>query len=196
MAYRNLTNANFAPIAQTDANGVVTGILTNTLQANATVTAGNITTGNITTTNGMFWANGQNYSTSVQGLYGNSNVASYISTSPVTLSNVQLKLYEETVNSAGSASGTLTFDLANGSIQTITATGNITINTTSFTNMVKGSSIAIIITQGGSGNNILTSNLLYAYSLKTLSTAPGAIDAITVTYTGANYLATLTKGFA
>ena len=109
---------------------------------------------------------------------------------------MQLKLYEETVNSAGSASGTLTFDLANGSIQTITATGNITINTTSFTNMVKGSSIAIIITQGGSGNNILTSNLLYAYSFKTLSTAPGAIDAITVTYTGANYLATLTKGFA
>ena len=110
--------------------------------------------------------------------------------------NASLKPYTETVYAQGSISGTVTVSQLNGTIQSLTATGNLTLNTTDITFMPPGGSVTLIITQDGTGSRLLTSNLLYAGGSKTLSTAASSIDTITVFYTGTNYLASLVKGYA
>jgi hypothetical protein len=86
--------------------------------------------------------------------------------------------------------------MLNSSVITLTATGNITINTGDFSNAIAGRSMSFIITQGGSGSYTLTSNMKFAGGSKTLSTAVGAIDIINVFYDGTNFLASLVKGYA
>jgi hypothetical protein len=56
--------------------------------------------------------------------------------------------------------------------------------------------MTLILTQDGTGNRLLTSNMLYAGGSKTLSTAASAKDIISVFYDGTNYFATLSKGYA
>jgi len=56
--------------------------------------------------------------------------------------------------------------------------------------------MTIIITQDGTGSHALTSSMKFAGADKTLSTAPGSIDIISVFYDGTNYYASLTKGYA
>lgn len=106
-----------------------------------------------------------------------------------------LKDIRETVFAIGnSGTSTLTPDAANGSIQTITATGNFTLS--AFSNPVSGQSITFIITQDGTGSRTLTSTMKFAGGSKTLSTAANAIDILTVSYIGTTYYASLAKGFA
>lgn len=100
----------------------------------------------------------------------------------------------ETVFAGGTTTGTITPDAANGSVQTLTLTGSITLN--AFANPVSGQSITLIITQSASGNNTLTSTMKFAGGSKTLSTAANAIDILTVSYIGTTYYASLAKGFA
>jgi len=107
-----------------------------------------------------------------------------------------MSTFNEKVTALGSASGTITANLALSSIHTVTATGDITINTTDIANAVSGSSFTIVITQDGTGSRLLTSNLKYVGGTKTLSTAAGAIDVISGFYDGTNYLVSLAKGFA
>jgi hypothetical protein len=107
-----------------------------------------------------------------------------------------MSTFNERVTALGSASGTITANLALSSIHTVTATGDITINTTDITNAVSGSSFTIVITQDGTGSRLLTSNLKYVGGTKTLSTAAGSIDVISGFYDGTNYLVSLAKGFA
>jgi hypothetical protein len=107
-----------------------------------------------------------------------------------------MQTFNERVTALGSVSGTVTANLALGSIHTVTATGNITINTTDITNAVSGSSFTIVITQDGTGSRVLTSNLKYVGGTKTLSTAAGAVDVVSGFYDGTNYLVSLAKGFA
>lgn len=110
-----------------------------------------------------------------------------------TLGNIVT--YKEKINALGNQSGTITVNLNQGPVTTLTATGNITINTNNLTNISTGQSVTLIITQDGTGNRILTSNLKYAGGSSTLSTAAGAIDVINVFYDGTNYLASLVKGY-
>ena len=116
----------------------------------------------------------------------------------LTTSNVNLKQFQETVVALGNQSGDLStvadFNAANASIFTLTATGGLTIS--SIPNAQAGSSYTIKITQDGTGSHALTSTFKYVGGDKTLSTAPNAIDVISVVYDGTDYLASLTKAYA
>ena len=76
----------------------------------------------------------------------------------------------------------------------MTLNGNVTIN--SLGNSVAGRSMTLIVTQDGTGGHTLTSSMLFAGASKTLSTAAGAKDIISVFYDGSTYYATLSKGYA
>ena len=102
--------------------------------------------------------------------------------------------YAESVFTIGSVSGTVTPNINNGAIQTMTLTGSITLN--AITNIATGQGATFILTQGGTGSYTLTSGWLFAGGSKTLSTTVGAVDIISVFYSGTVYYASLTKGYA
>jgi hypothetical protein len=104
------------------------------------------------------------------------------------------KRYNEGVFNFGNATGTITPNLLNGAIQTMTLTGNITFN--SIANVSTGSSATFILTQDATGGRTLTSSMLFAGGTKTLSTAGSSRDIISVFYDGTTYYASLTKGYA
>jgi hypothetical protein len=108
---------------------------------------------------------------------------------------ITIKGLKETQYNWGSVgAGTYTPDVSSGTVQTMTLTGNVTIN--ALTNATTGSSVNLILTQDGTGNKTLTSTMKFAGASKTLSTAASAIDVITIYYDGTNYLASLVKGYA
>lgn len=113
---------------------------------------------------------------------------------PTWSNDMNLRKYAETVVAGGSVSGTITPNANNGTIYTYTLTGSITLN--SIQNVQTGTSMSIILTQGGSGSYTLSSTWKFASGSKTLSTAVGAIDIISVFYDGSTYYASLTKGYA
>jgi hypothetical protein len=101
----------------------------------------------------------------------------------------------DTVFAGGTTTGTITPNAANGNVQTITLTGNITLN--ALASPVSGQSLTLIIRQPATGGPFtLTSSMLFAGGLKTLSTANNAIDMITISYIGTTYYASLVTGFA
>lgn len=108
-----------------------------------------------------------------------------------------LKGFNETVVALGSQSGNIAalaaFNAANGSIFTMTATGGIEIS--QIPNAVAGSSYTLKITQDGTGSHALTSTFKYQGGDKTLTTAAGNTDIISVVYDGTDYLATLSKDY-
>ena len=109
--------------------------------------------------------------------------------------NVELDDYKETIYTGGSTTGTITPDVANGNVQSITLTGSITFN--AFANPETGQSMTLIVKQPASGGPYtLTSTMKFAGASKTLSTAADAIDVITVFYDGTTYYASLSTGFA
>lgn len=65
-------------------------------------------------------------------------------------------------------------------------------------NMLFGQTIILRLTQDGTGSRLATWNAAYKFAggTKTLSTAAGAIDVVTVRYDGTNYLASLATAFA
>ena len=113
------------------------------------------------------------------------------------ISNAILATTTEKVANIGVVLGAVTVNANTGPIQTAVVSGNITINTTNMTNFNTGESVTLVLTQATNANTrILTSNLKYAGATKTLSTANAAIDTISITYDGVNYLASLVKGYA
>lgn len=167
-----------------------------------------ITVANVITTAGVYWSNGAAYSTG-GGTYGNTQVAAYL---PVYAGNISAanmyatsanvtglmffgSSYKETVYAFGTTSGTLTVNVANGTIQTVTVNGNITINTNNFTNMGPGQSVTVVIRQDATGGRTLTSNVLFAGNAKTLTNAASAVDTLSVFYDGTSYLGALVKGY-
>lgn len=112
----------------------------------------------------------------------------------LTADTTTLDDIRETVFAIGNVGSiTLTPNAANGSIQTITATGNFTMN--AFASPVSGQTITFVITQDATGGRTLTSTMRFANGSKTLSTAANAIDILTVSYIGTTYYASLAKGF-
>ena len=100
--------------------------------------------------------------------------------------------YNENIYSLGTTSGTITPNVANGNVQTITLNGNLTFS--AFTSPVAGQSLTLIINTNGTGRT-LTSTMKFAGASKTLSTT-NTTDIISVFYDGTNYWASLAKGFA
>jgi hypothetical protein len=107
-----------------------------------------------TTIISSFEANGQlTLSTSLSVSNGTSNLA-----------NLQLNRFQETVYAIGSTSGTITPDFVNGSIQTMTLTGSITMNT--LANSIAGRSMTLIVTQGGIGAYpVIVGQILMLYNV-------------------------------
>ena len=159
-----------------------------TVPGNITATNGNL--GNLTISNyyqGTLTTASQPNITTV-GTLGNLSV-----TNTGNIGNINMTKFNETVVAGGSVSGTITPQAQTGTIYTYTLTGSITLNT--ITNAVAGTSMTILLTQGGSGSYTLTSTWKFSSGSKTLSTAVGTIDAIFVFYDGTSYYATLNKGY-
>jgi hypothetical protein len=110
-----------------------------------------------------------------------------------SFNDILLKGFEETTSTLTYAS-TITPNVGNATIQTVTLTGNVTFN--AFETPLAGQSLTLIVIQDGTGNRALTSNMKFAGNSKTLSTAANAQDIISVFYTGTTYYASLTKGYA
>ena len=135
---------------------------------------------------GSFGGNSQltyNKVTNLLSLTGTANIA-----------NITLNKYNELLPASANTSTSITPDLSTGSIFRYTANASFTFN--SMANAVAGSSATVVVTQGGSGSYTLTSTMKFAGGSKTLSTAVGAIDIISVFYDGTTYYATLSKGYA
>jgi hypothetical protein len=112
-----------------------------------------------------------------------------LASAPVVIAN-----YAEVVADNGDDSGTLLIEPSLGTIQRYTLTGNITIN--GFVEAVAGTNVTLVLTQDATGGRTLTSTMKFLGGVKTLSTAPNAIDVLSVFYDGVNYLATLGQGYA
>jgi hypothetical protein len=110
-------------------------------------------------------------------------------------SNVKLQQFAETVVALGNVSGDISsnINLALGSIFTMTATGNITIN--SMGNANPGVSATLIITQDATGSRLLTSNWRFAGNDDLLSNAANSTDIVTALFAGGVYYATISKGY-
>lgn len=105
------------------------------------------------------------------------------------------KGYQETIYTGGTTTGTITPDVQNGNVQSITLTGSITLN--AFNNPVSGQSLSLIVKQPSSGGPYtLTSTMKFAGGTKTLSTAADAIDVISIVYDGTDYFASLSTNFS
>lgn len=105
------------------------------------------------------------------------------------------KGYQETIYTSGSTTGTITPDVQNGNVQSITLTGSITLN--AFNNPVSGQSLTLIVKQPSSGGPYtLTSSMKFAGGTNTLSTTADAIDVISIVYDGTDYFASLSTNFS
>jgi hypothetical protein len=104
------------------------------------------------------------------------------------LNNIE---YHEKIHSLGTTSGTITPNVANGNVQTITLNGNLTFS--AFTSPIAGQSLTLIVNTGGTSRT-LTSTMKFAGGEKTLSTT-NTTDIISVFYDGTNYWASLSKDF-
>lgn len=112
-----------------------------------------------------------------------------------TVEDVQLEDYKETVYTGGSTTGTITPDVANGNVQSITLSGNITLN--ALGSPETGQSMTLIVKQPSSGGPYtLTSSMLFAGGSKTLSTGADDIDIISIFYDGSTYYASLATDFS
>lgn len=110
----------------------------------------------------------------------------------LNVNNLQLDDYKETIYTGGSTTGTITPDVANGNVQSISLTGDITFN--AFANAEAGQSMTLIIDTNGTGRT-LTSTMLFAGGSKTLSTTD-TVDVMTVFYDGTTYYASLATNFS
>lgn len=104
--------------------------------------------------------------------------------------------FTETVYNGGNATGNLTPNRNNGSIQNFTLTGNITLLPVA--NINPGQWITLILTQDSTGNRLLDANTAYLFAsgFQTLTTDSGAIDMINIFYDGSSYYATLTVDYS
>ena len=111
----------------------------------------------------------------------------------VAASRPELKKMSDAVNTmasnvytAGSTTGTITPDVANGEIQRITLTGNITMN--AFANPVAGQRLTMIFKQPAAGSTYdLSSTMLWENGLESLTQINSAVDTAEIFYDGTNY---------
>lgn len=131
-------------------------------------------------------------STGVTSLVAGNSISVSGATGAVTVTNT----FTETVYTGGNATGNLTPNRNNGSIQKFTLTGNITLLPVA--NINAGQWITLILTQDSVGNRLLDANTAYLFAsgFQTLTTDSGAIDMINIFYDGSSYYATLTVDYS
>lgn len=103
--------------------------------------------------------------------------------------------FTETVASLGTVSGNVVPNRNNGTIQKMTLTGPINLQTP--TNMSAGQSLTLILTQDSTGNRYLTaaSGYIFAEGYTELSVAGNSIDILNIFTDGIYYYTTLTTGY-
>jgi hypothetical protein len=106
---------------------------------------------------------------------------------------ISAAVFGQPPHALGNTAGNISPNIFNGSIQTLTATGDIVIN--DVVNIVSGQSITLLITQDATGNRTLTSTMKFASNVRTLSTAANSTDIISIVYVGTVYYASLTRGY-
>lgn len=111
-----------------------------------------------------------------------------------TLSKFVAKDYSETLASISLSSTTMTADVENGNVFTITLNNNIGTWTISNLPSGKASIITFIIKQDGTGSRLLSATQINGTTYKksrgnaiTLSTGANEIDILTVLYDGTDY---------
>lgn len=124
---------------------------------------------------------------------GNSSITNVVISNTANIANLVTIKYNETVNTSN-VSGTISPDIATGTIFKYTLVGDITLD--SLTNAVAGSSATIILIQDSTGSRTLTSTMKFLGGEKTLTTSANAIDVLSVFYDGTTYYASLGQGFA
>ena len=108
---------------------------------------------------------------------------------------VEFKDYKETIYTGGTTTGTITPDVANGNVQSITLSGSITLN--ALGNPETGQSMTLIVKQPASGGPYtLSSTMSFAGGTKTLSTGANNVDIISIVYDGTTYFASLSTNFS
>ena len=132
-------------------------------------------------------------SININGTVGATTPTTGAFTSISSSTSTTIKDLRETIATVTYAS-TITPDVANGTVQKVTLTGNVTFS--AFANPVTGQSLTLFVIQDGTGSRTLTSTMKFSGASKTLSTAANSIDIMTVFYDGTNYYASLAKGFA
>ena len=101
--------------------------------------------------------------------------------------------YDEDIHALGTTSGTITPDVANGNVQTITLDGNLTFN--AFSNPIAGQSLTLIIDTNGTGRTLTTTMKTPDATDPTMSTTD-TTDICTVFYDGTNYYMNYVTNFA
>jgi hypothetical protein len=99
--------------------------------------------------------------------------------------------YNEVIHDLGTTSGTITPNVGNGNVQTITLNGNLTFN--AFASPIAGQSLTLIVRTNATGRT-LTSTMKFAGRNKTFSN-DNTIDIISVFYDGTDYLASIVKDY-
>lgn len=114
---------------------------------------------------------------------------------------IELRDYKETVFELTTTSaGTINVDVADGPIQKINLTENVTF--TGFVNAENGQSVTLILVQDGTGSRTFTESLssaslmLFAGGEQTLTTAANSTDILSIVFADGIYYASLAKGFA
>ena len=102
--------------------------------------------------------------------------------------------FRNSVYSGSGVSGTISPTVSSGTVHIMTLTGDITINT--MTNALAGQQATFVLIQDGSGGHTLSSTMLFEGGVKTLSTAPNAVDLLDVRYLGGTWYAKLTKNYS
>ena len=108
------------------------------------------------------------------------------------LSGATLNGYKETVFGI-TYNASITPNWSNGTVQTVTLTGNTAFAAPS--NMTAGTSLTLIIRQDATGGRTATWNASYKFAggVPSLSTAISAIDTVNIFYDGTDYLASISK---
>jgi hypothetical protein len=184
------TSVSFSPSGAITLNPTTAGTINNMSIGATTAAAGSFTT--LAASSTVSGAGFSTYLASPPAIGGTSAAAGTFTTLTSTGRTV-IKDLTETVATVTFAA-TITPNVANGTVQTVTLTGNVTFS--AFASPVTGQSLTLIIVQDATGSRTLTSTMKFSGASKTLSTAANAIDIMTVFYDGTNYYASLAKGFA
>jgi hypothetical protein len=206
----NLTTTGNISVGNLSATGIVsattlTGTLSTAAQTNITslgTLSSLLVTGNIRSNANLISSNLTSTGALTISSAANGNISitpngtGVINFSGAIVVDPQFRNYREVVQDLGNISSAVSPNYSTGTVKKITAINNFTLNLPS--NMPIGGSLTLIIEQDGIGSRLITADVSYKFASgsKILSTAPGAIDVITIFYDGEFYLAGLSKGFA
>ena len=108
------------------------------------------------------------------------------------LQNIVFDTYRERVAAHATTTGTISIDANVAPIQTITTTGNLTINSANMSNFLTGESVTLLL-RHNANNRIITSDLLFVNQTKTIGGHTSCVDAVTIFFDGTSYLASTVK---